>query len=179
VQVEAALGRLADEIAARLHESNPLVLTVMAALWSLPANCCRGWRSRSNATTCMRRATATSRRVERWPGCRAAYAGAWACGAGTDDILDEGLTLAAIKRWVLEQGARPVSSPCFRKRTWGVPNPLPPISWCAAAESLCFRLWHGRQGCVAQPAGDLRPEGSSRAGLSYDNERCPIEFSHA
>ncbi|MDD5248292.1 MAG: hypoxanthine-guanine phosphoribosyltransferase [Rhodocyclaceae bacterium] len=105
-QIEAALQRLAAEIGARLQASNPLVLTVMGGAvvfagqllprLAFPLECDYLHATRYGDVT-------TGGEL------------AWVVEPRTpvqgrivlvlDDILDEGLTLAAVKRRLLEQGA--------------------------------------------------------------------------
>lgn len=123
--VEAALARLAAEISARLGTSEPLVVSVMggAVVFTgriLPmlrfpldfdfvhvtryGDATRGgeieWKVRP-------RTTITGRTV-----------------LVLDDILDEGITLAAIREGLLEQGAAAVYSAVFADKDIGRPKPL-------------------------------------------------------
>jgi orotate phosphoribosyltransferase len=77
-----------------------------------------------------------------------------------DDILDEGVTMAEIVRRLLEQGASEVLSAVFADKDLGRGKPISRrFRRRASAEPLCLRLRHGRQGCLAQPAGRLCGKG--------------------
>jgi hypoxanthine phosphoribosyltransferase len=106
-RIQAALDTLADQIGAKLHDANPLVLTVMGGAvvfagqllprLAFPLEC-----DYLHAT--------------RYGDVTVGGELAWVVEPRTpvqgrtvlvlDDILDEGLTLAAIKRRLLEQGAK-------------------------------------------------------------------------
>ncbi len=106
-QIEATLNRLADEIGRQLHDSDPLVLTVMGGAvvfagqllprLAFPLEC-------------------DYLHVTRYGDVTTGGELAWVVEPRTpvqgrtvlvlDDILDAGLTLAAVKRRLLEQGAK-------------------------------------------------------------------------
>jgi len=106
-QIEAAVARLADEIGRRLHESHPLVLTVMGGAvvfagqllprLAFPLECDYLHATRYGDVT-------TGGELAWVVEPRAPVQGRTVLVL--DDILDEGLTLAAVKRRLLEQGAR-------------------------------------------------------------------------
>lgn len=105
-RIQAAIDSLADQIGGKLHESNPLVLTVMGGAvvfagqllprLAFPLECDYLHATRYGDVTCggelkwvvEPRTPVQGRTV-----------------LVLDDILDEGLTLAAVKRRLLEQGA--------------------------------------------------------------------------
>jgi hypoxanthine phosphoribosyltransferase len=126
-EIHAALQRLAGEIGARLAERTPVVLTVMGGavvfsgqllpLLAFPleldyvhvtryANTTRGgdleWRVRP-------RVAVTDRTV-----------------LVLDDILDEGITLNAIRDGLLAEGAREVYCAVFADKSLGRPKPIAP-----------------------------------------------------
>ena len=77
-----------------------------------------------------------------------------------DDILDEGHTLAEIRRRVLASGASQCYAAVFADKDIGKQKPVAAdFVGVTLPEPLRVRLRHGRQGCVAQPAGGLRDEG--------------------
>jgi hypothetical protein len=82
-----------------------------------------------------------------------------------DDILDEGVTLAAIvSSGCWNRAPAKCFAPCSRTRTSVAAKPVS-RRFCRrpSAEPLCLRLWHGRQGRLAKSAGGLCGKGP----LSY------------
>lgn len=106
-EIQAALARLAADIGARLQDANPLVLTVMGGAvvfagqliprLGFPLDCDYLHATRYGDVT---RGGELAWVVEP----RTPVAGRTLLVL--DDILDEGITLAAIKRRLLEQGAK-------------------------------------------------------------------------
>ncbi len=106
-EIQAALARLAAAIGQRVQDANPLVLTVMGGAvvfagqliprLNFPLECDYLHATRYGELTQGRelawvvepRVPVTGRSV-----------------LVLDDILDEGITLAAVKRWLLDQGAK-------------------------------------------------------------------------
>jgi hypoxanthine phosphoribosyltransferase len=125
--VGAAVRRLAGEIAARLHDRHPLVLSVMGGsvvfsgqllpLLRFPLEFDYLHATRYDGATrggeltwkVLPRQSATGRVV-----------------LVLDDILDQGDTLAAIKRRLLEDGAAQVYCAVFADKDIGRPKPVRP-----------------------------------------------------
>jgi hypoxanthine phosphoribosyltransferase len=105
-RIEAALATLADQIGAKLHDANPLVLTVMGGAvvfagqllprLAFPLECDYLHATRYGDVT-------TGGELAWVVEPRTSVQGRTVLVL--DDILDEGLTLAAVKRRLLEQGA--------------------------------------------------------------------------
>lgn len=124
-RIQAALDALADQIGAKLHDANPLVLTVMGGAvvfagqllprLAFPLECDYLHATRYGDVT-------TGGDL------------AWVVEPRTpvqgrvvlvlDDILDEGLTLAAIKRRLLEQGAAAVYIAVLSEKELGRAKPV-------------------------------------------------------
>jgi hypoxanthine phosphoribosyltransferase len=125
--VQQALHRLADEIAARLREQYPLVLSVMGGsvvfsgqllpLLRFPLEFDYLHATRYDGTT--RGGTLIWKVLPRQP-----VAGRVVLVL--DDILDEGDTMAAIKRRLLEDGAADVCCAVFADKDLGHPKPVRP-----------------------------------------------------
>ena len=124
-EIESAIDRLAGEITARLQDAHPLVLTVMggAVVFAgrllpklpFPLECDYLHATRYGNTT--------SGSYLAWlveP--RTPVAGRTVLVL--DDILDEGITLAAIKRRLLEQGARACLTAVLAEKDIGHPKPI-------------------------------------------------------
>lgn len=124
-EVSGALGRLAAEITNRLRDANPLVLTVMGGAvvfagqllprLAFPLECDYVHASRYNNST----------RGNELKWVRDVHASA----AGRvvlllDDILDEGITLAAIRDRLLEQGARECLTAVLADKQIGREKPI-------------------------------------------------------
>ena len=79
-----------------------------------------------------------------------------------DDILDEGITLAAVKDSLRRLGAAEVMAAVFDKQN-GL-DKARSCRFCRAAgpQSLCIRLQHGRSRCLAASSGDLRGPGGMK-----------------
>jgi len=124
-RIQAAIEMLADRIGAKLHDSNPLVLTVMGGAvvfagqllprLAFPLECDYLHATRYGDVT-------TGGEL------------AWVVEPRTpvqgrvvlvlDDILDEGLTLAAVKRRLLEQGAVAVYVAVLSEKDLGHAKPI-------------------------------------------------------
>ncbi|MGE5467151.1 MAG: hypoxanthine-guanine phosphoribosyltransferase [Ignavibacteria bacterium] len=124
-RVQAAIDALADQIGAKLHDANPLVLTVMGGAvvfagqllprLTFPLECDYLHATRYGDVT-------TGGEL------------AWVVEPRTpvqgrtvlvlDDILDEGVTLAAVKRRLLEQGAIDCYVAVLSEKELGRPKPI-------------------------------------------------------
>jgi hypoxanthine phosphoribosyltransferase len=91
-----AVRRVAAEITARLADANPLVLAVMGGAVVFTGQLLPQLASRWISTTCMSRATAMSPGRPAAVDRRAAPPVAGRVVLVVDDILDEGVTMAAI-----------------------------------------------------------------------------------
>lgn len=124
-QIQAALDRLADAIGARLHEANPLVLTVMGGAvvfagqliprLAFPLECDYLHATRYGDVT---RGGELHWVVEP----RTSVAGRTVLVL--DDILDEGITLAAVKRRLLEMGAKECFLAVLTEKDLGREKPI-------------------------------------------------------
>ena len=127
VEIEAALARLAREITARLGERHPIVMTVLhgglifaghlLVRLPFPLDC--------DYVHVGRYGQATSGGELRW------ISGPTLDVAGrsvllVDDILDEGVTLAAIRRRLLDLGAREVLLAAFAWKELPAGRPIEP-----------------------------------------------------
>ena len=123
--IEAALDRLAGEISARVATSTPLVLTVMGGAvvfagqllprLAFPLECDYVHVTRYRDTT---QGGALEWKV------RPRAAVAHRTVLVLDDILDEGVTLAAIRDGLLAEGAQTVLCAVFADKDIGRPKPI-------------------------------------------------------
>ncbi len=152
-----AVRRVANEITARLAAANPLVLAVMGGavvftgqllpLLAFPLDFDYLHVTRYGDVT-------TGGKLSWIVEPRVAVAGRTVLVV--DDILDEGVTMAAIVEAPAPAGrARGTERGVRRKGPWPYQADCRRFRRRAFAEPLCFWLWHGRQGCLAQPAGGL------------------------
>jgi hypoxanthine phosphoribosyltransferase len=123
--VEEAIARLAAEISARLADANPLVLTVMTGgiyfagqllpRLAFPLECDYVHATRYRNTT-------AGHDIEWVAEPRTPVAGRTLLLL--DDILDEGVTLAAVKARLLEQGARECLAAVLSEKRLARPKPV-------------------------------------------------------
>lgn len=126
-EVSTAIDRLASEITARLEDSHPLVLTVMGGgiIFAGQLLPCLPFPLEHDYLHVTRYGAATSGGELRWvveP--RAPVAGRVVLVL--DDILDEGITLAAIKARLLAQGARACLVAVLSEKDLGHDKPIRP-----------------------------------------------------
>jgi hypoxanthine phosphoribosyltransferase len=124
-RIQAALDALADQIGAKLHDANPLVLTVMGGAvvfagqllprLAFPLECDYLHATRYGDVT-------TGGELAWIVEPRTAVQGRVVLVL--DDILDEGLTLAAVKRRLLEQGAQACHIAVLSEKDLGRPKPV-------------------------------------------------------
>ncbi|MBX6391870.1 MAG: hypoxanthine-guanine phosphoribosyltransferase [Burkholderiales bacterium] len=124
-QVEQAIGRLGDEIAARLHERFPLVLCVMNGALYFCGKLLPHLRFplTLDYVHCSRYGEGIDGREIRWKVPPPAHVKGRAVLV-LDDILDEGHTLAAIKARVLELGAASCDIAVLTEKQTGRPKPV-------------------------------------------------------
>lgn len=123
--IELAIDRLAGEITARLRDAHPLVLTVMGGAvvfagrllpkLSFPLECDYLHATRYGNTT-------SGSEIAWLMEPRTPVAGRTVLVL--DDILDEGITLAAIKQRLLEQGAKRCLTAVLSEKEIGHSKPI-------------------------------------------------------
>jgi len=123
--IELAIERLAGEITARLEGAHPLVLTVMGGAvvfagqllpkLQFPLECDYLHATRYRNTT-------SGSELAWLMEPRAPVAGRTVLVL--DDILDEGITLAAIRKRLLEQGAKNCLTAVLAEKDTGQPKPI-------------------------------------------------------
>jgi hypothetical protein len=166
--VAAAVSRVAREISSRLHASQPLVLCVMKGgvpfagqlltQLTFPLDFDYLDVSRYGQATA---GGALSWRVE------PSLAVAGRTLLVVDDILDEGITLAAIRDRLLANGGGGLLYGRSRRQVkWPKEAPARRLRRPDRSRSLRFWLRHGRPRRVAQSAGDLRHAGGLRCWQS-------------
>jgi hypoxanthine phosphoribosyltransferase len=125
VDIERALERMAAAISARLAEANPLVLTVMNGGFFLAGQLLPrlGFPLEFDYLHATRyRNTTQGHDIEWRVAPREAVAGRTLLVL--DDILDEGITLAAIKARLLADGARECLTAVLAHKELGRPQPV-------------------------------------------------------
>lgn len=124
-QVAAAVRRLAGEISAALAEANPLLLSVMGGAVVFTGNLLPqlAFPLDFDYLHVTRYGDETSGGALRWIAApREAIAGRTVLVL--DDILDEGITLAAIRSRMLESGATACYTAVFADKQIGKPKPI-------------------------------------------------------
>lgn len=123
--VQAAVDRVGDEICARLAEAYPLVLCVMTG----GVVFCGQLLTRLQFPLDFDYLHATRYGAENEGGKLAWRAAPWKSVKGrtvlvVDDILDEGITLAAVRHSLLQQGASEVLVAVLADKAHGRPKPI-------------------------------------------------------
>lgn len=123
-EVELAIADLAAQVAARLADSNPLILAIMngGVIFAGRLLPLLRFPLEMNAITATRYAGATSGGLIRWllePGT--ALSGR--CVLVVDDVLDEGITLAEVIRYCHAKGAAAVYSAVLVEKDLGTTKP--------------------------------------------------------
>ncbi len=124
-EVAAAVRRLAGEISAALAEANPLLLSVMGGAVVFTGNLLPqlAFPLDFDYLHVTRYGDETSGGALRWIAApREAIAGRTVLVL--DDILDEGITLAAIRSRLLESGAAACYTAVFADKQIGKPKPI-------------------------------------------------------
>ncbi len=125
VAISQALDRLASEISVRLCDANPVVLTVMtgAVVFAGQLLPRLAFPLDLDYVHVTRYGDKTAGGALEWLATpRVALAGRRVLLV--DDILDEGVTLAALRKWVLEQGATECLCAVFADKDTGLSKPI-------------------------------------------------------
>ena len=163
--VAAAVRRMAADISSVLSEANPLVLSVMGGAVVFTGHLLPqlAFPLDFDYLHVTRYGDETTGGELRWIAApREAIAGRTVLVV--DDILDEGVTLAAIHRRMIDPVPPPATRRCSPTRTSAAQADQGRFRRPDPAQPLRLRLRHGRQGRLAQPAGDLRRTQAIRSG---------------